>query len=134
MSTTWYHVQQDIEAWAYQDFMDGHLTYDNLHEWARETADGCEYTIYYHHQIALWADSDYVRSFEDIIEPTNDIQQAMGLCTYIAIEEECVRVGEQTIEDCSVPHVITRYHTFRSSTGEYVTIPILDIELAAPSR
>lgn len=132
--TTWHEVEKNIQEWAVQDFLDGQYDEDNADEWAHETADGCEYTIYYHHQNALWADSAYVQSFEDMVYGVDDIQQKIQACVYYAIYETALAAATEAIEDHGVPHTITRNKGFRSSTGDWIVAPVLDTKTAAPTR
>ena len=97
MSTTWYEVEQAIQQWAQDDWRSGNYDADTADDWAHETADGCEYTIYYHHQIDLWRDSDYVRSFEDMVFGFEEIQERMQACVYYAIHETCLNAASDVI-------------------------------------
>ena len=98
MNTTWYEVEEAIQRWAKDDWLAGNYDADSVDDWAHETADGCEYTIYYHHQIDLWRDSDYVQSFEDIVFHARGIQERMQACVYYAIHETCLTAAQRIIE------------------------------------
>lgn len=96
--TTWHEVRNAIDEWAKNDWLAGYYSQDNVDEWAHETADGCEYTIYYHHQNALWADSAYVQSFEDMVYGVDDIQSKIQACVYYAIYESCMEAAAEVME------------------------------------
>ena len=132
--TTWYEVEETVQEWAVQDFLAGQYDEENVDQWAHETADGCEYTIYYHHQNALWADSAYVQSFEDMAYGVDDIQDKIQACVYYAIYETALAAGQSAVENIGVPHTVTRTKGFTASTGDWVVIPVLDTKLAAPTR
>jgi hypothetical protein len=127
MSTTWYDVEQAIYRWAKDEWLAGYYTNDSADEWAHYTADGCEYTIYYHHQIDLWRDSDYVRSFEDMAFGIEDIQDRMQACVYYAIYEACLNAASDVIMS---EGTFTYWQENRviNAGGERIIIPVLAYE------
>jgi hypothetical protein len=134
MSTTWYDVEESIRRWATDDWAAGYYDADNVDEWAHDTADGCEYTIYYHHQNALWADSAYVQSFEDMVYGIDDdIQQRIQACVYYAIYEECLNAARHQIESHGI---FTVYNKTRpiSVAGERIDVPVLAYDYTNPNR
>ena len=126
-STTWYEVEQAIQRWAKDDWLSGYYSDedDNVERWAHETADGCEYTIYYRHQNDLWADSAYVQSFEDMVYGAESVQDTIQACVYYAIYEKCLEAAYEVMEIDSVLATTTKDKRIRTSTGESVTIPVL---------
>jgi hypothetical protein len=125
--TTWYEVEQAIQRWAKDEWLAGYYTDGSADEWAHYTADGCEYTIYYHHQIDLWRDSDYVRSFEDMAFGIEDIQDRMQACVYYAIYEACLNAASEVIMS---EGTFTYWQENRviNAGGERITIPVLAYE------
>jgi len=135
--TTWYEVEQDIQRWAKDDWLAGYYDADSADEWAHETADGCEYTIYYHHQNALWADSPYVQSFEDMVFGVEDIQQRIQACVYYAIQEVCLKAASEVILSDGVPTLAREerhIYVDRESASYVVKIPVLTIEHTNPNK
>jgi len=134
--TNWYEVEQDIQRWAKDDWDLGHYDPDSADDWAHETADGCEYTIYYHHQIDLWRDSDYVRSFEDMVFGFEEIQERMQACVYYAIHETCLNAASDVILSNSVLTTDTTERMISVSTSQgdvRVLIPVLTTREANPN-
>jgi hypothetical protein len=123
MSTTWYDVQDSVTEWAKSDWLNGDYDLETVDDWAHETADGCEYVIYYHHQNALWSSSDYVQSFEDMVYGVDDTQQRIQACVYYAISEACL---EAAYEAAKLYGVFTATRERRSvvSRGEVINITV----------
>ena len=136
MSTTWYEVEQAVKQWAKDDWDMGNYDDTNADEWAHETADGCEYTIYYHHQNSLWADSDYVQSFEDMVYGADTTQQRIQACVYYAIYEACLNAASDVIlsEGVFTTSVEERYMYSSTDAGHVVPIPVLAGEYVNPNK
>ena len=135
--TTWYEVEQAIQQWAKDDWLSGNYDADSIDEWAHETADGCEYTIYYHHQNALWAESPYVQSFEDMVFGVEDTQQRIQACVYYAINETCLNAASEVILSDGVPTLAREerhIYVDRESASYVVKIPVLTIEHTNPNK
>jgi len=134
--TTWYEVEQAIQQWAKDDWLSGNYDADSIDEWAHETADGCEYTIYYHHANSLWLDSDYVRSFEDMVFGTEDIQERITACVYYAIQETCLLAAyEMSKESVLATDTTNRMIAVGTSEGDvFVSIPVLTTRDANPNK
>lgn len=133
--TTWYEVEQAIQRWAKDDWDMGHYDADSADDWAHETADGCEYTIYYHHANSLWMDSDYVRSWEDMIYGVDDIQQAITACVFYAIQETCLLAAYEMCKE-GVPTLAQEdrlIYVDRESASYVVKVPVLTIEHINPN-
>lgn len=101
MSTTWYEVEQSIQDWVKDAWQSGDLTPDTVDDWAAETAESCEYVVYYDHQNDLWANSSEVRNMEDhfAVNPETGIQDRIRICVYEAILSELARAAYQLIEE-----------------------------------
>jgi hypothetical protein len=137
MSTTWYDVEQSVRAWAKDDWLAGYYDADDADEWAQDTADGCEYTIYYHHQNALWADSDYVQSFEDQVFGVESTQERIQACVFYAINEACLESATEVAEEYGVPTLgrTEKYIYVDTKNASYVfSIPVLTIRYTNPNR
>jgi hypothetical protein len=134
MSTTWYDVEEAIYRWAKDDWLAGYYDANSADEWAHDTADGCEYTIYYHHQNALWADSAYVQSFEDMVYGIDDdIQQRIQACVYYAIYEACLNATSEVILSDGV-FTTTDDSRLIHAGGQTFDIPVLGYEYTNPNR
>lgn len=101
MSTTWYEVEQSIQDWVKDAWQSGDLTPDTVDDWAVETAESCEYVVYYDHQNDLWANSSEVRHMEDDLFISTDmgIQDRIRTCVFEAILSELARAAYQLIEE-----------------------------------
>ena len=128
MSTTWNQVVRDIQEWARWDWHNGQFTcIDDIPQWAEETADGCEYTIYYHHQNDLWAYNE-VREYEEYTYERDDIQTRIQHCVFLAIREACTEAALAVMEDENESVLATDVmERFCCVGGEYMTIPVLDL-------
>lgn len=126
--TTWWDVRMSVDAWARYGWQTGEFTcMDDIPQWAEETADGCEFTIYYHHQNDLWG-CDEVTKYEDDTYERDDIQTRIQHCVFIAIREACVEAALSVMEDPEESYVATAVmERFCCVGGQYMTIPVLDL-------
>lgn len=136
MGTTWHEVKESIHEWALTDWLNGQYDEDTLDEWANETADGCQYVIYYRHQDDLWTEGTVTPVHEaevNIDWLDGDIQERIQSCVYYAIYEELLTAGNEAMEDnhCLA---IRQTDTTRLIAGEYVTFPILETYRAPRKR
>lgn len=107
MPTTWRQVHAAVQEWARQDWLSGYYSADNIYDWADETADGCEYVIYYQHQDDLWCEGTITPVHEIETELSSegilsgDIQQRIQACVYFAIRNALVDAANETMKhDC----------------------------------
>lgn len=130
MSTTWHQVQESINTWAVVDWLNGQYTEDedSLYTWAHETADGCEYVIYYRHQDDLWAEGTLTPVHEAEVNLDwldGDIQERIQACVYYAIYDALIEAGREAIEKNHVL-AVRQVNTTQRIAGEYVTFPVLE--------
>jgi hypothetical protein len=123
---TWNEVLRNVQEWARYDWRNRHFTdEDDVYQWAHETADGCEYVIYYAHQNELWNYPE-VRQYEDGTYG-DDIQRRIGECVYLAVYEACIDAALAVMQDDETSgmgvRTVERYVNIR---GEGVTIPTLE--------
>lgn len=127
MSTTWQQVQEDIKEWARIDWLNGNYDEETVADWAHETADGCQYVIYYRHQDDLWCEGTItpVHEAESYINPTGDIQERIQACVYLAIYEALVEAAHEVMLYDGVMGVRPTERYFRIH-GEYMSLPVLE--------
>lgn len=130
--TTWREVTESCDRWIEGDTASGDLTWDTLDEWAEQTADGCEYTIYYSHQDALWCegtvtpvhDAEAELSAEGVL--SGDIQDRIGQCVFWAIREYLTTAGERYLRSQSRYETQVGEQWFWSSVHDAMfSIPVL---------
>ena len=130
--TTWREVTEACDRWIESDAQHGNLTWDNFDEWAHETADGCEYAIYYRHHDALWCEGAVTPVHEVEAELSaqgilsGDIQDRIQQCVFSAIRDYLFYASEKYLRDHS------RYETYVgekevwfSVEGAYFSIPVM---------
>ena len=130
MSTTWSEVQESINTWALSDWLNGQYEddEDSIETWAHETADGCEYVIYYRHQDDLWAEGTLTPVHEAEVELDwldGDIQQRIQACVYYAIRQACEAAALSAIEEHHAL-AVRQTNIIRRIAGEYITFPVLE--------
>ena len=128
MSTTWREVKQDIETWAVTDWLSGQYDEYTLEDWAQQTADGCQYVIYYRHQDDLWTEGTITPVHEAEAELDwldGDIQTRIQACVFWAIYNALVQAGQEAIEE-NHALAVRQVNTTRRIAGEYITFPTLE--------
>lgn len=123
MATTWHDVETAVAEWARYDWLNGYYDSESVHEWAHETADGCEYVIYYHHQNDLWREPE-VQKYEDDTYG-DDIQNRIMQCVYLAIYEALLDAAADVMESDSVLGVRQSEQYVRIH-GEGMYLPMLE--------
>ena len=76
---------------------------DDIENYAREFADGCEWVIYTHQARTLWADSVAVQDYEDMVadycDTHEDIDRRITLCVYEATYDAVLNAIETIREE-----------------------------------
>ena len=128
MSTTWSEVQESINTWALSDWLNGQYDEYTLDDWAQQTADGCEYVIYYRHQDDLWTEGTItpVHEVEAELEWLDgDIQTRIQACVFWAIYNALVDAGQEAIAN-NHTLAVRRTETTRNIRDVWVTFPTLE--------
>lgn len=88
------------------EFVDGgFIDPEEIHEYAHEFADGCEWVIYTAKARALWADSWEVSDYEDEYGYNGDqtVDESITTCVYLATREavmESIRTIQKEVWGC----------------------------------
>ena len=127
MSTTWKQVHDDIRHWARIDWLNGNYDEETVADWASETADGCQYVIYYRHQDDLWCEGTItpVHEAEADIDPKGDIQDRIQACVFWAIYTALVDAAHEAMLYDGVMGVRRTERTFHIH-GESMSLPVLE--------
>ena len=130
-TTTWWEAKQNINEWIKHDWLNGDMgaTVNDIFVYACETAEGCEYVIYYYHQRDLWAESYEVRAYQDdaIEAGCTDVESIQEFCVYHAIKDHITEAAPEIIKQNAVLSTITEDRTIYVN-GVSVRIPVLAIE------
>lgn len=91
MSNKWDSVQATLDSWVEAAFESGDLPGDDVERWVHETADGCEFVIWWSEVMDIWNSSPEVQDFEwsaaELFTPQQSILERMTLVVYLAIED-----------------------------------------------
>ena len=105
MSNKWESVQATLDSWVEAAFESGDLPGDgsehDVERWVHETADGCEFVIWWSEVMDIWNSSPEVQDFEwsaaECFTAHQTILERMTIVVLLAIEDH-LRVSIQEYE------------------------------------